>query len=77
VSRREAGDVTRTKFLLAAVVHDNMETARNVILQVGSLAALSVHQRNVVPSSNFLLACPVWVVLLSNAAMIETGSGPV
>ena len=45
VARREVGNVTGTKFQLAAVVHDHMQPAGNVILQVGSLAALSVHQR--------------------------------
>ena len=41
----QVGNVTGTEFLLAAVVHDDMQAAGNVILQVSGLAALGVHER--------------------------------
>src|ERR1035441_5554897 len=45
MARRDPGNISRTKLLLAAIVHDHMQAARDVVLQVRGLAALSLHER--------------------------------
>jgi hypothetical protein len=50
VARREVGDITGTKALLAAVVHDNMQPAVNVILQMGVPSLLAPWRRLCYPT---------------------------
>src|ERR1035437_1839718 len=42
---REPGLVSGTKVLRGAIIHDHMQAARDVVLQVRDLAALSLHER--------------------------------